>query len=306
MASDFAPAPPTPQPPPGNQPVRFTLRDLFILTALVSFAGACYSWVEAAPIPAALLFWLSSLVAVAFGFRIFTGLSLSPTLIVVGILGCFFLALAPAFVDGRGSARKMSCTNNLRNIALALQQYHDNHGTFPPAYIADAQGKPMHSWRVLLLPYFDQGNLYKQYRFDEPWDGPNNSQLHSIRPFYYQCPSDTGPRTDTSYFAIVGPQTIWPGANATRMADITDGTPNTIILAEVANSGIHWMEPSDLDASQMSMLINAAKGPGISSGHEKGANVAYANGSVQFLTNKTSPAALRAALTRNGKEAPAP
>ena len=55
--------------------------------------------------------------------------------------------------------------------------YEDEHGCFPPAYVADASGRPMHSWRVLILPYLDQQQLYDQYDFSEPWNGPNNQQL---------------------------------------------------------------------------------------------------------------------------------
>ena len=72
--------------------------------------------------------------------------------------------------------------NNLKQIAMALQCYHQANGCFPPAYIADKTGKPMHSWRVLILPYLDRDDLYKAYNFTEPWDGPNNKKLATSRP----------------------------------------------------------------------------------------------------------------------------
>lgn len=76
----------------------------------------------------------------------------------------------------REAARRVSCLNNLRHIELALHNYHNAHGCFPPAYIVDESGRPMHSWRVL-LPYLEQEALYDQYDFSEPWDGPNNRKL---------------------------------------------------------------------------------------------------------------------------------
>ena len=109
----------------------------------------------------------------------------------------------------------MQCSNHLKQIGLALQNYHDAYGSFPPAYMADADGKPIHSWRVLILPYLEQKALYDKYSFDEPWDGPNNSQLHEAAISAYICPSRPGnSRTDTSFVAVVGAQTAWPGEKA--------------------------------------------------------------------------------------------
>lgn len=212
--------------------------------------------------------------------------------------------LMPAIQGARGAKNRVACTDNIRNIALALQQYHDSHGSFPPPYIADAKGKPMHSWRVLLLPYLDQRPLYKQYRFDEPWDGPNNRQLHDVILKLYSCPArpTNQSATDTSYVAVIGPKTTFRETGLVRLADILDGTSNTILLVEVHNSGIHWLEPRDLDIHQMPLAINPPQGQGISSAHNHGANVAFADGSVRFLTNDTPPATLRALLTRSGKE----
>src|SRR5262249_42952585 len=79
-------------------------------------------------------------------------------------------------------ARRSQCKNNLKQIGLAMFNYHDAYGCFPPAYIADADGRPMHSWRVLLLPFLDEAARYRKYRFDEPWDGPNNSELATSVP----------------------------------------------------------------------------------------------------------------------------
>jgi prepilin-type processing-associated H-X9-DG protein len=192
----------------------------------------------------------------------------------------------------------------MRNIALALQQYESRNGTLPPAYIADADGKPMHSWRVLLLPYLEQNALYRQYRFDEPWDGPNNSQLHGELVRAYFCPSETTYSPATNYVVVTGSQTIWPDATPAKLADITDGLQNTILLVEVHNSGIHWMEPRDLDIAKMPMAINAPKGVSISSVHHPAgfANVVFADGAAERIPNNAPAKALRAALTISGGE----
>jgi hypothetical protein len=70
--------------------------------------------------------------------------------------------------------------NNLKQIGLALRNYHDAYGRFPPAYVADGHGPPMHSRRVLILPWLEKREIYDRYRFDEPWDGPNNRKPHDL------------------------------------------------------------------------------------------------------------------------------
>ncbi len=77
--------------------------------------------------------------------------------------------------------------HNIRDLSMALHYYHAQHGSFPPAYIADENGNPMHSWRVLILPYIEERDLYDQYDFDEPWDGPNNSLLHDKVVDLFNC-----------------------------------------------------------------------------------------------------------------------
>ena len=108
---------------------------------------------------------------------------------------------------------------------VALQQYEDRYGSFPPAYVLNKQGQRWHSWRVLLLPELGHADLYAQYRFDEPWNGPHNRQLLDRMPAVYSCPAD-GKRAEgiPNYFAIVGPQTAWPEHPRSRSATSTSRT----------------------------------------------------------------------------------
>ena len=144
------------------------------------------------------------------------------------------------------------CQNNLKQIALALLNYHQANGCFPPAYIADKNGKPMHSWRVLILPYMEMNALYNAYDFTEPWDGPKNKKLLATALQGYVCPSDPNAyapgATQTSYVAVVGRNAAWAGEKSRKLGpvDFPGGASNTIMVVEVANSGIPWMEPRDL------------------------------------------------------------
>src|SRR5205823_4350421 len=148
-----------------------------------------------------------------------------------------------------------------------------------------------HSWRVLILPFLEQKQFYDEYRFDEPWDGPHNSQLANRLLDVFNCPTEnheTGRKTTpmTSYVAVVGPETAWPGKQTRRTEDVADGTSSTLLVVEIANSGIHWMEPRDLHVLQMAPTINPKAGQGISSRHIGGAQVLFADGSVRFLSEK--------------------
>jgi type II secretory pathway pseudopilin PulG len=221
-------------------------------------------------------------------------------LVVVGIIGLVIALLLPASRGGsREAARRMQCSNHLKQIGLALQNYHDHYHSLPPAYVADSDGKPMHSWRVLLLPYLEQKTLDDKYNFNEPWNGPNNSKLHNQVVRVFCCPSRFGrqPETDTSYVVVIGRETAWPAEKPTSLKSFTDGFSNAILVVEVANSGIHWMEPRDLDFDRIPMAINPTDGHGISSPHPNVALAVFADGHTAALTKNTPAEIIRRLLT---------
>ena len=114
---------------------------------------------------------------------------------------------------------------------------------------------------VLVVPYFCDSRL-KEYRFDEPWDSPHNQSLCPEYPTY-RCPCDRDSSvSDTSYVMVVGPQTISDGPTPTTRKGITDGPSDTIMIVEMCDSGIHWMEPRDLSFDEMTFKINDRERPG--------------------------------------------
>lgn len=220
----------------------------------------------------------------------------------------FCVMIIRALIPSQSSKQKLHCYNNLRKIGQAIHNYHTVCGCFPPAYIADENGEPMHSWRVLILPFLDEGPLYDRYDFDQPWNGPDNRRLLREVVDAYRCPSDhaedeTRPAsTETSYVAVMGDGTVWPGAELRSFADVTDGAENTILLVEIEDSGIHWMEPRDLHIRQMAPTINAEHGQGVSSSHDVGANILSVDGAFHFLLETTTPKELRGMLSAAGDE----
>jgi len=198
----------------------------------------------------------------------------------------------------------MQCSNNLKQIALAMHNYHDTYKAFPPAYTVDAEGNKLHSWRTLILPFLDSGTLYERIDLNSPWDSPENSQYSQLpSPVVYRCPSSNDVnQAGTNYMAIVGPGTIMEGAQPVGMRDITDGTANTILVVEVVGTSTNWMEPTDLDLETMQMVINGGAGE-MGSRHPGGIMVAYADGSVHFLAETIDRNLLKILVTRNDGQA---
>jgi prepilin-type processing-associated H-X9-DG protein len=202
------------------------------------------------------------------------------------------------------------CQPNLRRLVLAMHQYNDAYGTLPPAYLADANGNPMHSWRVLLLPFLGPNaqQLYAQYDFSEPWDGPNNRLLAARIPEIFVCPEDRRRATcDTSYVVVTGKTTVFNGSHSMSIDQLAamDGVSATVLVVECAASGINWMQPRDLQYDQMSFTLNdpSAK-QSVRSGHAQGANVAMADGAAKRVTKRVDPHAWQGAFTADGGESP--
>ena len=212
--------------------------------------------------------------------------------------------LVPSVEHAREAARRSSCNCNLKQLGLALQNYADVYKCFPPAYVTDAKGNRMHSWRMLLLPFLEQKPLYEQYDFSEPWNGPHNRLLADKIPPVYGCPSDDlrGPG-QVSYLAVTGPGTVWPGNRCATFGDIKDGTSNTLIIVESVGSGIHWMEPRDLPFEALAKGINANQGLGVCSRHDGVAEVSFCDGSVKPIGASVSARTLGALATKAGGEA---
>ena len=296
----------TDQQPDEPRPFQFGLRSLFVLTFVVAVFCSVYVLFDVVVVLVALIVLCFDRAVAGIGHKRLHRWAL-PSL-CMGCILLLFLFLSLQNVGSRPPTRRSACLNNLKQLGLALLAYEAAHGCFPPAYITDESGRPTHSWRVLILPYMDRKGLYSCYRFDEPWDGPNNAKLNVLLRVF-QCPTDMKrrkrrtPETTTSYVAVVGPNTAWPGEKSLCLEDFTDGPQNTILLVEVADSGIHWMEPRDLHVGQMAPGINPKSGQGISSLHQGGANVVFADGHVEWLReDQITPEQFQALLTPAGGE----
>jgi len=193
------------------------------------------------------------------------------------------------------SRLRMQCSGNVKRIAVAMHDYHETHGKFPPAIGYGPDGKTPHSWRVALLPFLGQAELHKKYDFSEPWDGPNNLKLLEEIPAVYRCPKIGGDSTDSSYIVLTGPSTVFSGPGGTSKSDISDGTNSTLLVVE-AEREIPWTKPEDIPYDP------DGPPPKLGGLHSGGSYAGFADGSVRWIADSTPEKTLQALCTKAGKE----
>jgi prepilin-type processing-associated H-X9-DG protein len=219
--------------------------------------------------------------------------------------GVLVALLLPAVNAAREAGRRAVCQNNLKQISVALENYHVDYGTYPPAYIADADGTPIHSWRALLLRYIDE-DLAAQYDFNEPWDSEKNQQLWGKMPSTFACPSDPDTmQRHTSYVAIVGPGYFFSGDQPTDQSQIVDPSSTIAVVESAGHLLINWLEPRDITADELSDTVGDRNAPSISSNHVRGANVLMADGSTEYLPSTTAEIIIESFLPIAKPEMPA-
>jgi hypothetical protein len=195
----------------------------------------------------------------------------------------------------RESANRVQSMNNLKQIALAMYNYHDSYRHFPPQAIYSKDGKPLLSWRVLLLPFLEQDALYRQFKLDEAWDSPHNKRLLAQMPKVYADPAVESKRPETVYQGFVGHGAFFEDKKGLPISAFTDGTSNTLMIVEAAEP-VPWTKPQDLPYDPKKPLPKLG-------GHRSGGFLAaFCDGSVHFLKQNIKESVLRALITRNGSE----
>lgn len=215
----------------------------------------------------------------------------------VAVVGVMVGLLLPAVQAAREAARRMSGSNNLKQIGLAMHNHHAAFKQLPDHAIRDEAGKPLLSWRVKILPFIEQMELYQQFHLDEPWDSPHNIKLLPQMPQIYVDPSAPLQPGYTVFQSPVGDQLLFANSGERRFRDVTDGLSNTIMAVETKQeAAVPWTKPQDLTINlddPKSILGNS---------HPGGCHVLMADGAVHFVTYSVDTQLLRALLTRAGGE----
>jgi prepilin-type processing-associated H-X9-DG protein len=215
--------------------------------------------------------------------------------------------LWPAIQSSRAAALRARSVTNLRRIGLALHNYHSANNTFPPQAITRKDDKPLLSWRVALLPFLGEQELYNQFKLDEPWDSPHNKPLAGRMPDVFAVPGTRAEPGKTFYRGFSGEGALFdPKAKAgVGIATITDGTSNTIGIVE-ARTAVTWTRPDEEIPFRPNPGTNprdVAELPRTLGNHFPGGfNALFLDGSVRLIKSTINPAVLRALITRNGGE----
>ncbi|MCA9217334.1 MAG: DUF1559 domain-containing protein [Planctomycetales bacterium] len=194
------------------------------------------------------------------------------------------------------AARRNSCMNQMRQIAIAIKNYELANGSLPPAYTVDEQGRRLHSWRTLILPYMEEITLYESIDLTKPWDDPVNAEARNTRAYFYECSSSDADLTQ--YVAVVGDGFAFSGSDRNDSEEFADGEGQTILFVEAgAKHAVHWMSPEDVDAKTFLQLDEATD-----MNHPSVILVAFADGHASWVPSGVSIRTLRAMLTTNGGE----
>jgi prepilin-type N-terminal cleavage/methylation domain-containing protein len=284
------------------------------------------------------------------------GFTLIELLVVIAIMAILIGLLVPAVQRVREAANRTYCGNNLRQIGIALHNYEGANHCFPPS---DTQSPlPQHSWTTAILPYLEQDNVYKIYHYDVDWNNPINYPAIQVQMKVFNCPSTPiSPRVDITIaaepacgdyaavnaiknFVAVNCFGLFPSPlktdpriagvltwnQPTRIAQITDGTSETIMIAEDAGRPQFyaagplqvgmlfqggWADPGapfSIDGSNGDgsipgpCALNCSNNSEVFSFHSVGANAVFADSSVHFMRNTMTVCVLAAHVTRAGNE----
>ena len=203
--------------------------------------------------------------------------------------------LLPAVQAARQASRRMTSSNNMKQIGLAIHNYHSAYRRIP-GNITSEDGTPLLSWRVAILPFMEELDLYNEFKLDEPWDSPHNIKLLDKMPAALLHPEMTTEPSTTVYQRPAGEGMFSPNEDL-KFRNILDGLSNTIMAVEsLGPDAVKWTKPEDIQPDQQSPIST------LDDGIRPGFHVLMADGAVIFITKEIDPVLFNGLLTRAGAE----
>ncbi len=218
---------------------------------------------------------------------------------------CFFLSVTavvylwPKMQKNIQRSAQGRDLENMKSLAAALNAYSDRYGTYPPPVVLDGLGKPLYSWRVLILPFMGYEELHKQFDLKQPWDSVSNSNLHRAMPAEFASPNspDAISSNETNYVLITGPGTLFPPSGPLSPKNIDKPT---LLLVETKNN-IQWCAPGDIDLGRSFRVGNR---PMVDVGglHKSSFSAMTVDEESMRIPSNVPQAVLDALVTPNGGE----
>jgi hypothetical protein len=188
--------------------------------------------------------------------------------------------------------QRLVSQNNLKQIGLALHNYHDTHGSFPPAVVTDDNGTPLYSGRVLLLPFLEEGSVYQRFDKSKAWDSPENITLSQTPIAVFQDRANkTGTATRSDYVFATGAGTIFDGSKSVDFGQVTDGLSNTVLVIGTTSGPANWAAPTDWSIDSGTVPASA---------HPDKLLLLYGDGSVRMMKPQYFRENMRALTSKSG------
>lgn len=204
--------------------------------------------------------------------------------------------IKPVLDETYFAAKRTEAASNLRQIAIGFHNFHAANNGLPNSVYVSEYGKK-YSWRIAILPYIGEQEIYDQYRFNEEWNSPHNTRVTSRMPDFFRSDMDDTQTTSSSWYMLTGPKGALDTESSWHIQDLSnrDGTSKTIIAVE-AKQNIHWAHPVDI------ALAPEDKIPSFGGYHKGGFNAMFADASIQFVDENTSPEVVWKLFTADGGE----
>ena len=219
------------------------------------------------------------------------------------IFGIVAWLLVPSAQRAFEERRRLATLSNIQQIAKALNAYNREFGSYPTPTVNDANGLPLYSWRVLILPYLGYKDLYRRFEKDQAWDSPSNMLLASEMPSVFVVAGNEMARSlyESNYSLVVGPGTLFPTASSASIEHGFDNPAETILVVETKEGGFSWTQPGNLD-NTTGVRIGSRPAVDIGGNFSEFALVAMVDGNGVALNSQTPPATIQALLSPDGGE----
>ncbi len=218
--------------------------------------------------------------------------------LVIGAFMLIVFLMLPMARRAPEAASRTRCKNNLKQIGVALHNYTELYGSLPPAFTVDVNGRPLHSWRTLILPFIEQKPLYDAIDLSQPWNHPAIAKAYNTELNAFRCPSAELPPGFTIYLAVSADGGCFEAGASREFTDVADGTSNTLMVVEVPNNhSVHWMAP--VDAGEQ-LILNISQDSELS--HLGGSQLLFMDGSVRFVSANLSEEQRRALISISGND----